>query len=246
MYTVHNATTDSQSFLHQSQCMCDTAVDTNPRASTCLIASASGVSRCSVQNVLNFESLLPFYLQQFLLPFLYDPPALLSLQQWFFQQSAQDVNLLAYVLFTDESIFIRGGICNQQNAPLCAVTPHDVAQYHFTLNVWAGIVGVCLVGPCILSDRLTTGKYLNFLKYVLQQFLDSSPANMRCNMWVKHGRVPSNYGMAVSVKKSFTHRSFGRCRPVPYSPRSPDLSSFDFFLWGILLIIYLTTFFRPI
>lgn len=48
-------------------------------------------------------------------------------------------------------------------------------------------------------------------------------------------------GLAVRshLNRSFPHRWIGRGEPVPWPPRSPDLSSLDFFLWGaIKCVVY--------
>lgn len=220
------------------------AVETNPSTSIRAVASALRVSRCSVQRVLNGELLHAFHLQrvQVLLPD--DHPARVRFVQWYLQQSVQDVNFPAYVLFTDEATFNRDGVFNQHNAHLWAhENPHGVrqhaAQHRFAINVWAGLVGDCLVGPYLLPSRMTTANYRIFLKHVLPGLLDDVPLSVRRNMWFQHDGAPAHFGLAVrrDLNRSFPQRWIGRGGPVPWPPRSPDLSSLDFFLWGALKAI---------
>lgn len=70
--------------------------------------------------------------------------------QPYLRERAQDMIFPAYDLFTNESIFNLGGVFNQHNEHLWAhenlqgVWQH-AAQYGFVVNVWADLVGNCLV-----------------------------------------------------------------------------------------------------
>jgi hypothetical protein len=76
--------------------------------------------------------------------------------RWFVQQL-----FVSSVLFTEEATFGRHGITNFLNQYQWAErhprgTIHASHQQHFTSNVWAGIVGECLVGPCVLPQSHTS------------------------------------------------------------------------------------------
>jgi hypothetical protein len=68
------------------------------------------------------------------------------------------------VVFTDEARFGRDGIIYIHNQhqwaeenPHAAI--HSRHQQQFSINVWAGIVGDCLVGPHVVPHRHTGNRY---------------------------------------------------------------------------------------
>jgi hypothetical protein len=90
------------------------------------------------------------------------------------------------VLFTDEATFGRHGITNFLNQHQWAEenprgTFHARHQQHFRVNVWAGIVGDCLVGPRVLP-RHTGNVCSDFFLNVLPRLLENVPLAVR--VWV--------------------------------------------------------------
>ena len=96
-----------------------------------------------------------------------------------------------------------------------------------------GISSQRIHGPFFFDDNVTGENYLDMLQ---QSFL---PQLSRCEK--RHGvfqqdGAPPHY--AKSVRKflddNFANRWIGRCGPVVWAARSPDLSPLDFFVWGFL------------
>ncbi|GBO15540.1 hypothetical protein AVEN_201844-1, partial [Araneus ventricosus] len=60
---------------------------------------------------------------------------------------------------------------------------------------------------------------------------------------VHHDGAPADFKVAVrnNLDASFEGRWIGRGRPVRWTPRSPDLSSIDYFLWVHLKVIVYET-----
>ncbi|GFW40776.1 hypothetical protein TNCV_4368241 [Trichonephila clavipes] len=61
--------------------------------------------------------------------------------------------------FTDEASFIRESVFNAHNLHMRASNnPHGTrnpaAQHYFSENVWAGIIGDCMLGSYLLLQRL--------------------------------------------------------------------------------------------
>lgn len=79
------------------------AMKSNTRNRICAIASQLRMSRNSVQHVLNAKPFHTFCLQRVQLLFPDDYSEHLHFTQWFLQESACDVNFLAYVSFTDDA-----------------------------------------------------------------------------------------------------------------------------------------------
>nr|XP_042901341.1 uncharacterized protein LOC122269952 [Parasteatoda tepidariorum] len=55
-------------------------------------------------------------------------------------------------------------------------------------------------------------------------------------MWFQHDGAPAHFSIDVRnyLNATFGARWIGRGGPIPWPPRSPDLSSLDYFLWGHL------------
>lgn len=216
-------------------------VGSNPSTSVRNIAAAIRGSRSTVHRVLRLEGLHPYHLQRVpsLLPT--DYPARKSFASWYLDQCRLDPHFPSKVLFTDEAYFTRDGVFNHHNMHLWSdenpqgMRPH-AAQHRFSVNVWAGIVGDFLVGPYLLPAPLTSRDYLIFLQEMLPRLLDPVPQNIKRHMLFQHDGAPPHYGRCVRqhLNQAFGHRWIGRGGPVIWPPRSPDLSSIDFFLWGAL------------
>jgi hypothetical protein len=75
--------------------------------------------------------------------------------QWMLQQWAQDPMFTEKVLFNNKSLFSGAGIPNIHNEHAWsdenfhAVWSHHY-QWQFSINLWAGVSGNCLIGPHIL------------------------------------------------------------------------------------------------
>ncbi|GFX83613.1 uncharacterized protein TNCV_325621 [Trichonephila clavipes] len=134
-----------------------------------------------------------------------DYPRRLNFATWYLQQTAENQTFPADVLFTDEAIFTRSGIVHNN-----------------------------LVGPYILPSRLTGRTYNIFLQEVLPELLVDVPPSVRSRMWFQRDGAPvhfsKNFGNHLDTV--YGQHWIGRCWPVPWPPRSPDLSCLDFFLLG--------------
>ncbi|GBM94541.1 hypothetical protein AVEN_193025-1 [Araneus ventricosus] len=68
---------------------------------------------------------------------------------------------------------------------------------------------------------------------VLPELLQDVPIAIRNRMWFQHDGAPSRFSIAmrIDLNATFGARWIGRGRPVPWPPRSSDVSSLDYFLW---------------
>ncbi|GBM81172.1 hypothetical protein AVEN_205875-1 [Araneus ventricosus] len=156
-------------------------------------------------------------------------------ERWFLQQLAAQPDLSAHVLFTYESTFIREGISNTHNLHVwassnpCDTRPHEY-QKHFSVNVWAGIVGDHLIVPYLLPFRLDVRTYLTFLQQVSPELLQPVAANMQACMWFQHDGAPPHFSLDVRsvLDAKFPRRWISRGGPTHWTTRSPDLSSLYF------------------
>ena len=120
-----------------------------------------------------------------------------------------------------------------------AVNPNEVKQawlqQSFSLNVWVGILGDCLIGPHFLPQKLNGEQYLRFLQNHLPNLLEDVPWRQRQQMWFMHDGAPAHFHLSVSryLNRRYGDWWIGRGGPVPLPPRSPDLNPLDFYVWGL-------------
>jgi hypothetical protein len=99
-----------------------------------------------------------------------DLPAQENFCQCFVPQSAEHF-FVSSVLFADEARFGIDSIINIHNQHQWAEENHQNHhgvihcrhQQQFSINVWAGIVGECLVGPHVSLHQLTVNHYRDFI-----------------------------------------------------------------------------------
>ncbi|KAJ4438741.1 hypothetical protein ANN_14692 [Periplaneta americana] len=143
---------------------------------------------------------------------------------------------------TDEATFGRDGITNFHNEHVWADrNPRAVFQarhqQQFRINVWAGIVGDCLVGPYVLSARLTGAIYRDFIQNTLPELLhEDVPLNIRQNMWFMHDGAPAHFSRLVRDTLNDVYHDIwiGRGGPVQWPARSPDFILWIFIFGGTL------------
>jgi hypothetical protein len=106
-------------------------------------------------------------------------------------------------------------------------------QQQFSVNVWAGIVGDCLVDPHVLPHQLTGHHYRDFLIHDLPKLLGDVPLAVRARKWYMHDSAPAHFRPAVRdvLNDTYRDRWTGRGGPTAWPPCSPDLNPLDFFLW---------------
>lgn len=216
-------------------------VHNDPGTSTRAIAAKTGVSQSIVHRILQEAKLHPYHVQRVQALSAGDYQQRQDFARWFLQQSAVAPNFAADVLFTDEATFTLEGIFNLHNVHVWApenpkaTRPH-AAQRRYTINVWAGLLGDHLIGPYLLPPRLNGAAYLTFLEQVLPELLHEVPLHVQHRIWFQHDGAPAHFSRHVRhhLDVKYPGRWIGRGGPIPWPPRSPDLSPIDFFLWGYM------------
>jgi len=93
-----------------------------------------------------------------------------------------------------------------------------------------------LIGPYFFDGNVNSNRYLHFLRHKLPNLLENIDLQTRQRMWFQQDGAPAHRSRIV---QRFLHRQFPRRwirirSHVERCPRSPDLTSPDFFLWGFL------------
>ena len=92
-------------------------------------------------------------------------------------------------------------------------------QHPWSVNCWCSIVGDYIIGPYFFEGCLTGQVYVNFLQNVLPQLMEDVHLHVRMDMQMQYDGAPPHYALWI-----------GRGGPVAWPPRSPDLTSPDYFL----------------
>lgn len=223
-------------------------VEEHPETSTRKIAGTLNISHVLVWKILIDNLLYPYHIQrvQALLP--RDFPVRINFCQWFLRKLAENPLFDHRILFTDEANFSRNAIRNFHNNHLWAdENPHAVMETHyqeqFSVNVWAGIVGDFLIGPFFLPGRLDGQSYRRFLEDNLPILLEDVPLLLRQQIWFMHDGAPAHFSILARqfLNQTFNNRWMGRGGPQSWPPRSPDLNSLYFCLWGHLKSLVYST-----
>lgn len=215
-------------------------INLHPNASCHSVAHALGIaSHVTVWRVLRTHQMHPFRYQRVhgLTPA--DYPQRVQFSRWMLNNLRADRNFSSYILFSDEAQFARDGIFNhhnwhewRENNP--HLTREHGFQHRYSVNVWAGILGDRIIGPHIFPGPLTGNMYSAFLERILPGLLENVPINIRRRMWYQHDGAPAHFSNASRqvLDNNYPNRWIGRGGPVPWPPRSPDLTPLDFFVWG--------------
>lgn len=218
-------------------------VNDNPKISTRLLERQTGVSKTTVNRILQEQQIHPFHIQPVQELLLQDPASRMNFTRVIRERRAADPLFHTKILFTDEACFTRRGITNLHNEHVYAEeNPHAVKERHFQgefkINVWMGIIENHLIGPFRLPDRLNGDNYLQFLQETIPELLEDLPLNLRHEMFFMHDGAPPHFARNVRdyLNEQYPDRWIGRGQnaPIHWPPRSPDLTPCDYFIWGAL------------
>lgn len=204
----------------------------NPTASTRQAGRRFDCSHITIWRILNKDNQHPYHYRrcQELNPHDFEPRV--TFCRWILENRNRNI------LWTDECTFTRRGLFNQHNRHMWAhenpfLVEEDNFQHRFSLNVWAGIIGPCILGPVFLP-RLNGPVYLEFLRNTLPELLDDVPLRFIRGLHYQHDGAPAHFELNVRrhLTDIYQQRWIGRGAPVQWPPRSPDLTPLDFFLWA--------------
>lgn len=149
---------------------------------------------------------------------------------------------LKRILWTDESKFTKEGILNLHNLHHWTAKDQNPRvkrqrsfQRRFSVNVWAGVIANHVIGPHYLPDNLNGDNYLEFLQTELPLLLADLPIFSEDRSFVfQHDGCPAHWRITVReyLNDAFPDSWIGRDGPIPWPPRSPDLTPLDFYVWG--------------
>ena len=106
-------------------------------------------------------------------------------------------------------------------------------KFWFKVNIWCGIRGNQLIGPCLINNTMDGPHYNFFLMYRLPLLL--SP-EMRRRQWFMQDGAPGHVTNANinRLRTLFRNRLISLKTQHIWPPHSPDLNVFDFTIWKFL------------
>jgi len=102
------------------------------------------------------------------------------------------------------------------------------------VKVWCGLLCNKLIGPFVFDNNLTANTYEVFLRNDLPGLLEDIPLMRRSQMYFQHDGASPHYTrhLIEYLNESFRNRWLCRGGPVAWTPRLPDLTPHDYYLWG--------------
>ncbi|KAF2368177.1 Protein of unknown function DUF4817 [Trinorchestia longiramus] len=169
-----------------------------------------------------------------------DLPQRLNFAQWFLQRNVRFVD---DIVVLDEAAFHLNGKVNNHNVRTHA-PKNQPPNFNFNVgisrekvSVWIGLCGNGhVIGPYFYNNNLNGGKYLDLTNNRIVPRLQETLGNRINRTWWIQDGAPAHRTVAVREKLNelFGNRIITLNHRIEWPPRSPDLTSCDFFLWGHL------------
>ena len=133
--------------------------------------------------------------------------------------------------------FKLSGIFNIHNSHLRAHdNPHGTIthsyQERFSINVWAGIVHINLIGPYILPSHLTGHTYDIFLQKILPEILVDVPPAFSRRMWFQHDEARKRFCRNVRIYLDYQYWTGQGNQFLATAPCCLRVNLFGFLLLG--------------
>lgn len=218
------------------------AIAMDPHISIRKIAHLTGIAKSIVHRILKHHSFHPYHITLTHELGGADFDGRVDFCLWAQRQIERDPEYFNYVMFSDESTFHNTGQLNRHNCHYWAEeNPHWYRQvnhqHRWSVTVWCGIVNGYLIGPYFFEGNVNGMNYLNLLQNELPRMLEGVDMRTRMRMIIQQDGAPPHYSNIVRqfLNTDYNNRWIGRGSPLRnWPPRSPDLTSLDFFLWGFL------------
>lgn len=146
-----------------------------------------------------------------------------------------DEHFLSHVLFSDEATFNLSGKVNRHNVRIWGSQNPHVIQEHVRgspkIHVWCGLLHNDIIGPFFFIENTVTGNsYLD----MLVNFAVPQVEHLQPTIIFQQDGAPPHWSRNVRdyLNETFPNRWIGRDGPIPWPPRSPDITPLDFFFWG--------------
>ena len=148
-------------------------------------------------------------------------------------------DFLDKIIFSDEATFTLHGSINRHNCRIWGSQPPEKYQTRVhsspKVNVWIGITSTKVYGPYFFESNTVTG--FGYKEMLENWFVPLLKARRKFSSCIfQQDGAPAHFSREVRafLNQNFPMRWIGRSGPMTWSPRSPDLSPLDYFVWGFL------------
>lgn len=199
------------------------------------LSSVTGISRSTVLRLLHDMKVKP-YIPRLIHELSEDDfDRRLETCDTLLQKLADDPNFVDNIIWSDESKFTLDGYVNRHNCVIWSSdNPRFTVDHAFNskgVMVWAGLSSRGIIGPVFFgeNENVNSVNYLHLLEDNVFPLNDGTK-------WFMQDGAPAHYAVTVrnALDHHFSERWIGRRGPIEWSPRSPDLTPCDFFLWGYM------------
>lgn len=216
-------------------------ITANPKCSLEEVKTAVGVSKSQAGKILKKYKYKPYKFKKIHDLHPGDEVRRIQFCNWYIENCEADPNFHLRIMWTDEAKVTNCGIFNRHNnrywsAENTHVTIPIQHQGRFGINIWCGIFGHQIVGPFFYENNLTSQLYNQILREVVGPFIENIPLGNLNTIYYQQDGAPAHNALIVRnyLDTEFPNRWLGTHGPIPWPPRSPDLTPPDFFLWGFL------------
>ena len=212
--------------------------ENEPKTSLRFVAKEVGCSFKTVHNIARQKiNLFPYKIQMTQLLHDEDLGLRMAMCETLLEKIDADENFLDRLIFSDECTFFLNGMVNRHNCRIWAreTLMETIPKTHSSpkVNVWMGLSSTRIYVPFFLPGNINGELYLDMLE---KCFLPQLTRNVFSNVIFQQDGAPAHYHRKVRefLDRTFTGRWLGRCGPLVWAARSPDLTPLDFFAWGHL------------
>jgi transposase len=213
-------------------------VGVNGRTSVRKLAKQLDLSRSSVHKILKATKFFPYKYQAHQKMERDDTARRSDFCQAMIELINNDPTLLRRILFSDEATIQLDGLVIKHNHRLWSQDnprwlKENRSQYARKVSLWMGIIGKRTVGPFFLEGNLDGKGYLKLLQEKIIPALNAAFGGTD-QIYYQQDGAPAHFETKVRdhLNLVFPGRWIGRCGPVAWPARSPDLSPLDYFAWS--------------
>jgi hypothetical protein len=150
----------------------------------------------------------------------------------------------AVIMMSDKAHFHLNGTVNKQNCHYWASenprTLHQRPLHSPKTTVWCTVTKECVIGPYFFEDNgvtvtVNSHRYIEMINNFVIPELHVRGMNTH-TVWFQQDGATAHTARASKdlVRALFNNHVISRFGDVPWPPRSPDLSTCGFFIWGFL------------
>lgn len=236
--SVHDITKSGRSSMeHDKKGEIFTFFTENPITSLRDASSKLNCSHETVRKVLHDYKMFPYKMQVTQQLYEEDFALRVAMAETLLEKIENDTDFLDSIIFSDESTFRLDGTVNRHNCRIWGLEkPQETlvkCQASQKVNVWMGMSRKHVYGPFFFDGNINAENYLDMLKRCFMPIIKRRRVR---NVVFQQDGAPAHYARAVRdfLDNQFPGKWLGRCGPLVWAARSPDLSPLDFFVWGYL------------